>query len=232
MKKGFIFKALIVFSVYLFSVLLCVFSLPKAVAVNGALGGLTVVVDAGHGGIDGGVTGIKTGIKESDLNLTYALLLGDRLEENGFLVTQTRKTSAGLYGTTAKGFKRRDMERRKEIIQDAAPSFVISLHQNLYPSASSRGGVVFYKKGDEESKYLAFLMQERINDLYVNAGGRARTCAEGEFYILECVDCPSVLIECGFLSSPLDEKLLIDGVFQQKFVSVITSALTDYLVSA
>ncbi|MBQ8406662.1 MAG: N-acetylmuramoyl-L-alanine amidase, partial [Clostridia bacterium] len=120
----------------------------------------------------------------------------------------------------------------REIIQADAPSFLISLHQNLYPSASSRGGVVFYKKGDEKSKRLALLMQERINDLYLNAGGRARTCAEGEFYILECGECPSVLIECGFLSSPLDEKLLIDGVFQQKFVSVITSALTDYLVSA
>lgn len=232
MKKSKIFLAVLLTFTYLFSVFFCLNAFEKVSPVVAIDDGLKIVVDAGHGGIDGGVSGVKTGIKESDLNLQIALKLGGRLKENGFFVTQTRKTESGLYGTTAKGFKKRDMEKRKEIIEKAKPSFVLSVHQNRFPSASSRGAVVFYKTGDEASKTLALLMQERLNALYEEKGVKGRKCASGEYFILECADCPSVLVECGFLSSPLDEALLLSDGFQEELISAVTSSVVAYLAQA
>ena len=126
---------------------LCVRVLSGSTAVAAFEDGLRVVIDAGHGGIDGGVVGRTTGVKESDINLDIAYELQYVLEDMGFEVTMTRKTQAGLYDTTAKGFKRRDMEKRREIIQRAKPDFVLSVHQNYYPSSAYRGGQVFYPLG-------------------------------------------------------------------------------------
>ena len=109
-----------------------------------------IVLDAGHGGIDGGVTGKTTGVKESELNLDITYLTAEKFREAGFEVVLTRKTAEGLYGTTAKGFKKRDMLKRRDIIYEARPSAVISIHQNYYPSSFSRGAQAFYLKGSEE----------------------------------------------------------------------------------
>lgn len=81
----------------------------------------TVCIDAGHGGVDGGVTGVNTGVKESDLNLSVSRLLKEQFENCGITVVMTRKTKDGLYGTATSGFKRRDMEKRREIIEQSKP---------------------------------------------------------------------------------------------------------------
>ena len=92
----------------------------------------TVCIDAGHGGVDGGVTGVNTGVKESDLNLSVSRLLKEHFESCGITVVMTRKTKDGLYGTATSGFKRRDMEKRREIIEQSKPDMVISIHMNKY----------------------------------------------------------------------------------------------------
>ena len=92
----------------------------------------TIVLDAGHGGIDVGVTGVRTGVKESVINLTLTKKLEKLLVESGFNVVLTRKTDAGLYGFVGKNFKKRDMLKRKEIIEQAKPLLVVSLHLNNY----------------------------------------------------------------------------------------------------
>ena len=114
--------------------------------------GMRIVVDAGHGGMDGGVCGRMTGEKESDLNLAVSLALKEELTDMGFVVTLTRKTEAGLYDTASRGFKKRDMQKRKEIIEEVKPDLIISIHQNFYPVKSTRGGQVFYSKNAEESR--------------------------------------------------------------------------------
>ena len=100
----------------------------------------TVVLDAGHGGVDGGVTGITSGVKESDLNLKIVFALKKRLEKFGFKVVLTRNSEAGLYGSSQKGFKRRDMQKRKEIINGARADAFLSVHLNtiLRPRAGAR----------------------------------------------------------------------------------------------
>ena len=152
---------------FVVAIILCLHALWLPQAVFAATDAkMTVVLDAGHGGIDGGVTGKTTGIKESEINLAITLALKEELTDMGFEVILTRKTDAGLYDTTAKGFKKRDMQRRKEIIQAATPSLVISLHQNFYPSQSTRGAQVFYGKADDNSKRLANCLQTQLNGLY------------------------------------------------------------------
>lgn len=191
-------------------------------------GGMRIVLDAGHGGIDGGVTGKRTGVKESDVNLSIVLALQDCLIEQGFDVILTRKTDAGLYDTTVKGFKKRDMQKRKEIIQRAAPTMLLSIHQNYYPSATSRGGQVFYRADDNKSLQLAEILQNRLNTLYAAQNVRARKETVGDYYMLRCAECPSVLLECGFLSNEQDERLLLDTDWQKSLAQQIAEGVTEY----
>ena len=191
--------------------------------------GMRIVLDAGHGGIDGGVTGRGTGVKESDVNLAITLKLKTKLEEMGFDVVLTRKTDAGLYDTTAKGFKRRDMEKRKSIIQNAAPTLVLSIHQNYYSSATSRGAQIFYDASSEKSYRLASVLQEKLNGMYALEGVKERKEMTGEYFILRCADCPSVILECGFLSNAKDEKLLTSESWQGRLAETIAAGVMQYL---
>ena len=228
MKKTIFAVCMAVVVVFSAAVGLCVQVLAAPRAVSAFDNALCVVLDAGHGGIDGGVVGKNTGMKESDLNLSIVYQLKTELEEMGFRVELTRKTEAGLYGTTAKGFKKRDMQRRKEIIEEADPSMVISLHQNFYPTKNTRGGQVFYRKESASGQRLAVLLQKGLNALYKAEGARERKAASGQFFMLECADCPSVLVECGFLSNREDERLLTDVVWQQDLAKTLADGVMEY----
>ena len=229
MKKLYGILATVVAVIFVTAVALCVqvLSLPQSVSAF-SQSGMTVVVDAGHGGVDGGVTGIATGAKESDINLAIARLLKVELEELGFEVELTRKTESGLYGTTAKGFKKRDMQKRKEIIQDIKPALVISLHQNFFSSRAYRGGQVFYGEENVGGKAFAAAVQQKLNALYKGENAKPRTEKTGDFFILKCCDSPSVLVECGFLSNALDEKLLVSDGWQKRLAQAIAAGTLAY----
>ena len=132
--------------------------------------GLTVVLDAGHGGIDGGVTGVKTGVKESELNLKIVKELKTRLEKAGVKTVLTRTTDAGLYGNATDGFKRRDMLARKKIINGCNADAFVSVHINYYSSPSRRGAQAFFRENDELCETFAAVMQKNLNTL----GGQPR----------------------------------------------------------
>ena len=189
---------------------------------------MRVVVDAGHGGMDGGVTGRKTGVKESDLNLEIAFCLKDVLEDAGFLVTLTRKTQFGLTENNKKWTKQGDMRCRKEIIKESGAALVVSIHQNAYPSVATRGGQVFYLKGQENSKNLALCVQERINALYSKDGVKERVATPSKYYILGCLDVPSIIVECGFLSNAKDEELLLSKNYQKSLAESIFSGIMGF----
>ncbi len=215
---------------FITAVFLCVRALQTAEAVSAFSNvKMCVVLDAGHGGIDGGVVGVETGTKESDLNLSITFCLKDVLEDMGFEVVLTRRTAAGLYGTPTKGFKKRDMQKRKEMIEEVKPDFVLSIHQNYFPSKSSRGGQVFYNKHDERSDALAKSIQTQMNTLYAEEGVKARKASPGEYFILTCTTYPTVIVECGFLSSPLDDALLASREWQEKLSHSISAGVMEYL---
>ncbi len=230
MKKTFLAIGMAVAVLFSAAVGLCVRTLNAPQTVfSQADAGMRIVLDAGHGGIDGGVSGITTHAKESDVNLAITMRLKEELEEKGFAVTLTRKTEAGLYDTTAKGFKKRDMQRRKEIIEQTKPALVLSIHQNYYPSQSSRGAQVFYSAKNEKSKRLATTLQEKLNALYAGEGVKGRKIAAGEYFMLECTPYPSVIIECGFFSSPADERLLTGTAWQKRLAEETAAGVVEYL---
>ena len=132
----------------------------------------TVVIDAGHGGMDGGVVS-ATGVRESDLNLQYAKTLGELFRRSGFNVVYTRKTKDGLYGLPTKGFKLRDMKKRREIILQSQPNLVISVHMNKFPQSSRSGPQVFFQKGS----VLRETGTRRYRGIFTSAGKvHARRC--------------------------------------------------------
>jgi N-acetylmuramoyl-L-alanine amidase len=141
----------------------------------------------------------------------------------------TRKTEGGLYDVATKGFKKRDMQKRKEIASEARPDFLISIHQNSYPVSRYRGAQVFYNAEDERGENLATLTQNALNDLYTQEGAKARKHAKGDFFMLKCCNCPSLLIECGFLSNAEDEALLQTTIWQRKLAERIAAGLIAYL---
>ncbi len=190
--------------------------------------GMKIVVDAGHGGVDGGVVGATTGVKESDLNLSISLILKEVLEDIGFEVILTRKTEGGLYGAPTKGFKKRDMEKRRELIEKADPALVISVHQNRYPAKAVRGGQVFFKRGDIRGEKFALAVQDKLNGLYNGEGVKARKATPAEYYLLSCSSAPSVIVECGFLSSPKDEALLLNASWQRRLADSVAAGVMAY----
>ncbi len=180
---------------------------------------ITVVIDAGHGGIDGGASGVTTGARESDINLLIAKSLKKLYENSGFSVVMIRSTDEGLYGSTEPGFKKRDLEKRVEIINSSGADFLVSIHLNVYSSPSRRGAQAFYKKGDKLSEKLAKQIQARINGLGVVP--RLYNALWGDYYLLNESKIPSVIVECGFLSSPEDEKLLLSEEYREDIANAI-----------
>ena len=177
----------------------------------------TVVLDAGHGGIDGGVTGVRTGVKESDLNLEIVKELAACFR------------AGGLYGLPTKGFKQRDMKKRKEIANGSDADLFLSVHLNFYPSSSRRGAQVFYKENDERSKAFADALQKSLNGSPDQP--KAYESLKGDYYVLNECNCVCALAECGFLSNPEDEELLKQKSYREKIAYYLYRGSVDYLLS-
>ncbi len=203
----------------------CFFALSRATAQSMRL---TVVIDAGHGGIDGGVVGTRSGTKESDINLAISRLLQREFEEAGFFVVQTRPTEAGLYEAATAGYKRRDMNKRAEIINANSPAAVISVHQNFFSQTSRRGAQVFYREDSDSSRTLACLIQTTLNSMPECV--KKTQALAGDYFVLNCSDTPSVIVECGFLSNPEDEALLLMQEYREKIAVAIAAGTLSFFV--
>lgn len=186
-------------------------SLVSAASAAVTPNGKTVVIDPGHGGRDGGVVGTTSGKKESDINLAIAKSLKHFLTEAGYRVVMTRETDEDL-ATSGASFKKSDMAARKKIIEEAGADLVVSIHQNSYPRKDVHGAQVFYAPSSEIGKAYADKMQSVLNDSLSSD----RAAKSADYYILQCTEVPSVLVECGFLSNPAEESLLLTEDYRQK----------------
>lgn len=181
-----------------------------------------VVIDAGHGGKDGGASG-RSGTTEADINLAIAKFLASELSSRGIGVTMTRETRDSLASPFAKNKKRDDMNKRREIIEKVKPDLIISIHLNSFPSYPGvRGLQTFYAKGAEVSKNYAIAIQEELNESSLNIN---RHAAVGDYYILDSTPYPAVLVECGFLSNTEEEKLLKTAEYQKLLAYHIAQAV-------
>lgn len=188
-----------------------------------------VVIDAGHGGIDGGVSGKATNVKESDLNLQIARALKQRFESAGIEVVMTRNSYGGLYGTTAPGFKMRDLQKRVKIINSSSADVMISVHLNCYSSPKRRGATVFFASDKKEGERLAVSVQKHLNLL--SGQTRELKALKGDYYLLNEAVCPSVICECGFLSNEQDEELLLKEEYQREIADRIFYGVVEYLMT-
>lgn len=187
---------------------------------------VSVVIDAGHGGVDGGSVGKTTGVTESELNLTFAKNLSEQLKKMQISTFLTRQDDNGLYESGAKNLKRSDMKKRKDIIEKCSPKIVVSIHMNSFPLSSSKGAQVFYKKGNEQGKNLAQNIQTQLSSF---VEGTKKDAKVGDFYIVNCTEVPAVLIECGFLSNENEEHLLMQKDYQTKVCYLIMCGIVSFL---
>lgn len=190
-----------------------------------------VVVDAGHGGADGGVSGARTGVKESDLNLKVAKLLGEYLKSGGYRVVYTRQNDTmHTHPNVRDNRKRADMFKRGDIINAAKPDAMVSIHMNFYSASSRRGAQVFFDRKSVEGRAFAEIMQDAINvGLNRDNGGREYSALSAEKYLLSCSPYPSIIVECGFLSNPFDEANLINPEYQSKLAYTLYLGIVKFL---
>lgn len=204
---------------------LLTFAFSHIVAVSASgYNGITIVLDAGHGGRDGGSVGVN-GTIEKEINLRYTLALKEKLVSAGYRVELTRKTDDGLYLESAKNKKMSDLNARMEIIKRANPNLVISIHMNSFSSPSAHGASTYYRSGDESGQIVSDLIQQSLNTYL---GAPSTTGKVGDYYILNESYYTAVLIECGFLSNPEEEHLLNTDEYLEKFVDAVYNAILLY----
>jgi len=197
------------------------------------LSGRIIVIDAGHGGIDGG-TYTQDGALEKNINLQVALKLKGLLEKTGANVIMTRTKDVALDGLNNKSEyrHRRDLIARADIINRAHPDIFISIHVNAERSSvNTRGPMVFYYRGSEKSRRLAGFLQKRLEEAYGSSGQEVKArkpLPNSSLFLLCNTNAPGVIAELGFITNPRDRAILTNGGFQQKLSQYILYALEDY----
>ena len=187
---------------------------------------ITVAIDAGHGGADGGTVCTSTGIVERELNLIYAKKLTKYLENFGINVVNTRSDNNGLYTTFGENYKLEDMQKRTEIINNSGAQILISIHMNKFSGSGENGAQVFFEQNDADSQKLA----NSIRDILVaNFDNARKLTLAGDYYILNNTEPIGVIVECGFLSNPTEEKLLQQEEYQNKMCYSIYSGIINFL---
>ena len=182
----------------------------------------TFIIDAGHGGIDGGATSC-TGVLESAINLEIALRLNDLMRFLGYDTVMIRTTDTSIYteGNTIASQKVSDLKERVRIVNETENAILISIHQNTFSDSRYYGAQVFYAD-TEGSQALAKQLQAALCP--------ARQIKRGNsIYLLQNIDTTGVLIECGFLSNHEEEAKLRDPGYQQRLCGMIVSSLSVFL---
>lgn len=186
-----------------------------------------IVVDAGHGGIDGGATSCS-GVLESQINLEIAMRLNDLLLFLGFDTKMVRTTDTSIYteGNTIAAQKVSDLKQRVKIVNETENAILISIHQNTFPDDRYSGAQVFYAN-DNRSKTLANELQSALIST-LNPGSKRRCKPSDGIYLMQNIQAPGVLIECGFLTNPEEEARLRDENYQKTLSCVIGSCISRY----
>jgi N-acetylmuramoyl-L-alanine amidase len=187
-----------------------------------------IVIDAGHGGIDGGATSC-TGVLESHINLEIALRLEDMFHLLGYDTVMIRKTDESIYteGNTIASQKISDLKERVRIANETPNAILISLHQNTYSDSRYRGAQVFYGN-DAQSKTLAQAVQKNLVAV-LNPGSQRKSKSAKGVYLMEHISCPGILIECGFLTNKEEAALLKNDEYQAKLSYVLSRSILDFL---
>ncbi len=187
-----------------------------------------IVIDAGHGGEDGGAIGTK-GVPESQINLDISMGLDQLLRFCGYRTKMIRDSDRSVYteGETLAEKKVSDLKHRVKLVNGTWNALLISIHQNHFPEEKYSGAQVFYGSVSG-GKELAGRIQEQLR-LGLDPDNHRQIKKADAVYLMEKITCPGVLVECGFLSNPKEEALLLTSAYQRKIICAVTSALNQYL---
>lgn len=188
----------------------------------------TVIIDAGHGGVDGGAVSC-TGVYESNINLEIALKLNELMHLFGVRTVMIRTTDKSVYteGGSIASKKVSDIRERVRIANTTPQALYLSIHQNYYSDSRYWGSQVFYNNAPG-SQELAQQLQDNLRT-YLSVENKRMIKKSSGVYLMEHITCPGILLECGFLSNPSEEKLLRSNEYQQKLCMVIAATVAQHL---
>lgn len=198
--------------------------------VNNAV---TVIVDAGHGGEDGGAIG-KSGSFEKDINLQFSLKVNDYLSLFGINTYMVRTEDRSVGDTSLPTIRERkvsDIRARAALMDLFENSIYLSIHQNEFSQSYVHGTQVFYAPNSEESKQLAEIIQNTVCSLTQPENTKVPKESGTNIYVLYNATKPACLCECGFVSNPDEEKLLLSEDYQRKFSLALSYSVLNYLNS-
>ena len=203
-------------------------SLPSSASEIGSID-KTVVIDAGHGGEDGGTVGVS-GTLEKNVNLSVSLYLKRLFELTDIRVVLTRNSDKLMYSEGEENHKKAsDVRNRVKFTKQVENPVFVSIHQNSFPISKYSGLQVYYSENNTDSKALAEVIQSTNREFLRPDNYRKIKPAGNNIYVLRKLDCPAVLVECGFLSNEKEEQMLKNEDYQKKMSFVIFSSVVDYL---
>lgn len=187
-----------------------------------------IIIDAGHGGEDGGATSC-TGIPESRYNLEISLRLNDLFHFLGYDTKMIRTTDISVYtkGKTIAQKKISDLKERVRMVNDIENGLLLSIHQNNFPDSRYSGAQIFYAD-TEGSQFLAKQLQDSFIAT-LNPGSSRQSKKSSGIYLMEHIQCTGVLVECGFLSNAAEEAKLANPEYQKKVCCVIAATVAGFL---
>ena len=192
---------------------------------------VTVVLDAGHGGLDSGCVG-SSGALEKEINLSIVMKLKDMLEVSGVNVVLTRASDKSIHDKGVTGIrnqKESDMDNRLKIINDSGADALIMVHQNKFTDPQYSGAQMFYNMETDGGEEFADILQKKFVEFLQPDNEREIKEEEEKIYLLSNSSMPGVLCECGFLSNPEEEALLSDNEYQSKVAFTIYCGLMEFL---
>ncbi len=187
----------------------------------------TVILDAGHGGEDGGASA-KDGTLEKDLNLSLTLRLRDLLTAVGYRVLLTR-TDDSMLGNGEPGYRKMaDLRYRLDFANDHPEAVLISIHMNKFPEEYCSGVQLYYSPNVPESLKLATTLHTLVKSTFQPENKREIKSATSAIYLLDRVKIPAMLVECGFLSNTAEAELLKNENYQKQLALLITASINGY----
>lgn len=189
----------------------------------------TLVLDAGHGGFDGGAVGIS-GTTEQDINLSIAQRTEILANFFGIPTQMTRSNCEALDYDPEKTIRQNkiaDIRARAGIIEAASNPVLISIHLNKFQDSQYNGAQVFYSRNHAESEILATALQDNLRTGLNPNNQRKEKAASDAIYLMKNSTCPAVIVECGFLSNPQEEKLLGQDAYHKR---IATCIINGYLI--
>ena len=189
-----------------------------------------IIIDAGHGGFDGGAVA-DDGTLEKNINLVIASNLKQLCKLGGFEVIMTRDSDTGTEvdeSDSISNRKKSDMKRRLAVIEENPDAIFVSIHLNKFTTSTASGAQVFYSKNNSNSETLAENIQKSMVDLIQKENTRTIKQADNSIFLLKKSSIPSIIIECGFLSNYEELKLLKNYDYQRKIAFAIYCGILNY----